>query len=67
MFSPKTSVQTNSNREDEKPRKGAEPYSIYVLVMEMDDLTGDHVSELNDEDDSYVDEGDDGGDGALEE
>lgn len=67
LFSPKTSVQTNSNREDEKPRKGAEPYSIYVLVMEMDDLTGDHVSELNDEDDSYVDEGDDGGDGALEE
>ncbi|MBR0190895.1 MAG: hypothetical protein IJQ31_02380 [Thermoguttaceae bacterium] len=41
-----------------QPRKGPEPLSIYVLVMEMDDLTGEHVSKLGDEDDSYANEDD---------
>ena len=42
-----------------QPRKGAEPLSIYVLVMEMDDLTGEHISNLGDRDDSTSDSGDD--------
>ncbi len=60
LFAPtKSSNQISSNREDDQPRKGAEAYSIYVLVMEMDDLTGEHVSKLGDEEDSYPDEGGD--------
>jgi len=52
---PKSAAPVNPARADETPRKGAEPFSIYVLVMEMDDLAGDHVSNLNDEDDEEED------------
>lgn len=53
---PKGSTQTISSREDEQPRKGAEAFSIYVLMMEMDDLTGEHVSRLSDDEESYPEE-----------
>lgn len=59
IASPQGGYQMNYSGDINQPRKGPEPLNIYILVMEMDDLTGEHDSQLSDEDDSYQDDGGD--------
>ncbi|MDO4628889.1 MAG: hypothetical protein Q4C70_06865 [Planctomycetia bacterium] len=54
------SRQSNRNQEDSHD---VSEYRIYVLMMEMDDLTGDHVSNLSDESGEDVEFADEEGDG----
>lgn len=59
LFAPvKSERLMNYSGDINQPQKGPEPLSIYVLMMEMDDLTGEHVSKLGDEDDSDPSEDD---------
>lgn len=58
--------QNRGNDENVSRKKGPEDYTVYVLMMEMDDLTGEHQSQLkaSDEDENveFSDESGEGGD-----
>lgn len=59
----------DNREEDSRKAKGPENFVVYVLIMGMDDLTGEHVSNLKGDDDDFVgsrgdddDDDDDSGD-----
>ncbi len=61
LIAPANQDSRQNNREQEDSREVSE-YRIYVLMMEMDDLTGDHVSNLSDESGEDVEFADEEGD-----
>ncbi len=73
LIVPASSVSGNNNQQrvyenpnESQRAKGPENYVVYVLLMEMDDLTGEHVSNLKDDgtdsDREFIDDGESDGD-----